>query len=754
MESTRLQADRKGMRRYLWLGYGAVGTAMLVAYLFVPGARLGPLFNVIGLSGAVAILLAVQVHRPEQRMPWILVAIGQTLFVAGDVITYNYERFFGTEPPFPSIGDALYLSVYPFLVMGIMLLIRRRNPGGDRASLIDSLIVAVGVGAMSWVFLIAPYIRDETLTLPQKLVAMGYPVMDLILFTAFVRLAVGAGRRHLAFYLITASVLTLFVTDSIYGWIVLHGTYDNTSGYLELGWGMFYVLWAAGALHPTMRSLDQPAPQRETAQPRRRLLLLASASLLSPCVLLVQAVRDAARPDEVAILAVCSITLFILVLVRLNGVMVDITEFRRTERQLQETDKKYRILVEGLPAIVYIADFGEDGPWRYISPQIEGILGFSRDEWMSGARVWRDHIVPEDRQRAVQAELQLLSGSGRMQCEYRIVARDGRVVWIREEAEPLTDADGAPSQLQGVMYDITEQKAAEEQLMRALETEKEASSRLRGLHEMQNSFLQAVSHDLRTPLTSILGMAITLENNKGELDPEDAKDLLRRLAANARKLHRLLTNLLDLDRMSRGIVEPNRALVDLNLLAATVIEETSTDEHRIELVTREPLPAYVDAGHVERIIENLVTNAVRYTPPGTPIWISNEEATGGFTITVEDAGPGVSAEMRAVIFEPFRQGTETLPHAPGVGIGLSLVARFAQLHGGRVWCEEREGGGARFRVFLRGADSPEATGAEARRTDGLPEFGSARPSYDEGRRVIGSPSPVADPLSRQAADAG
>ena len=84
------------------------------------------------------------------------------------------------------------------------------------------------------------------------------------------------------------------------------------------------------------------------------------------------------------------------------------------------------------------------------------------------------------------------------------------MIWIREEAEPLVEEGGNTSQLQGVMYDITEQKAAEEQLMRALDTEKEASSRLRTLHEMQNSFLQAVLHDLRTPLTSILGTALTL----------------------------------------------------------------------------------------------------------------------------------------------------------------------------------------------------------------------------------------------------
>jgi PAS domain S-box-containing protein len=705
-------ADGMTMTRRLWIVYLLAGTAALLVFLFVPGARLGPVFNVIGLSGTVAILVAVRRHRPEQRAAWYLVAIGMTVFVAGDVITYNYERFFGTEPPFPSIGDALYLSVYPFLVAGILLMIRKRNPGADRSSLIDSLIVAVGVGTLSWVYLMAPYVRDETLTTTEKLVAMGYPLMDLILFSVFVRLAVGAGRRPLAFFLIAGSVSVLFITDSIYTWIVLHGGYDNTTGLLEGGWGMFYLLWGAGALHLTMRELDQ-GESREARNPRRRLLLLAAASLLSPAVQWIQAFRHASHYADVLVIATGTITLFGLVLIRLNGVMVDITQFRRTERRLREAETRYRTLVEGMPAVVYLAEFGEDGPWRYISPQIETILGFSRDEWMRGARVWRDHIVPEDRQRALDAELQLLHGEPRMQVEYRIVGRDQRLIWIREEAEPLFDEKGRPSQLQGVMYDITEQKAAEERLLQALDTEKDASARLRLLHEMQNSFLQAVSHDLRTPLTSIMGNSITLEQKYGEMSEEDAKDLLRRTTANARKLHRLLTNLLDLDRISRGVIEPSRMEVDVARLAAGILEEVNAEGHPIELISGAGIQAYVDPGHVERVIENLVTNAIRYTPAGTPIWVAVEDTDEGLLIRVEDAGPGVPASLRDTIFEPFRQGTEQVEHSPGVGIGLSLVARFAELHGGRAWCEERKGGGASFNVlFPRDASRMRAAGDE------------------------------------------
>jgi signal transduction histidine kinase len=110
----------------------------------------------------------------------------------------------------------------------------------------------------------------------------------------------------------------------------------------------------------------------------------------------------------------------------------------------------------------------------------------------------------------------------------------------------------------------------------------------------------------------------------------------------------------------------------------------------------------VDPAKVERIVENLLMNAARHTAPDRRIWLKVTARDGGVAIAVEDDGPGVPAEIRGAIFEPFRQGPTASPHAPGTGIGLSLVARFAQLHGGRAWVGEREGGGAAFHVFLPG----------------------------------------------------
>ena len=234
---------------------------------------------------------------------------------------------------------------------------------------------------------------------------------------------------------------------------------------------------------------------------------------------------------------------------------------------------------------------------------------------------------------------------------------------------------------------------------------REAADRLRGLDEMKNMFLDAVSHELRTPLAAVLGIALTLESEQVELSDSEKRDLLTRLAANARKLERLLSDLLDLDRLVRGIVEPNRRVTDMGALVRRVVEASEICADRSVTVEAGEVVLAVDAAKVERIVENLVANTARHTPAGTGIWVRVTPQDGGVLISIEDEGEGVPHELKSAIFEPFRQGPQRSRHSPGVGIGLSLVARFAELHGGRAWVEDREGGGAAFRVFLPGADA-------------------------------------------------
>ena len=149
---------------------------------------------------------------------------------------------------------------------------------------------------------------------------------------------------------------------------------------------------------------------------------------------------------------------------------------------------------------------------------------------------------------------------------------------------------------------------------------------------------------------------------------------------------------------------------DLASIVGRTVESLDVLDQRSILVQTEPVTVPVDAPKIERIVENLVMNAVRHTDPDVGIWVRVWPQDGGAVIAVEDDGPGVPLELRHEIFEPFRQGPTSSAHAPGTGIGLSLVAMFADLHGGRAWVEDREGGGASFRVFLPGDTADHRTG--------------------------------------------
>src|SRR5664279_4938840 len=143
--------DRRPAGRW-WAIYLVAGTAMTLAFLVL---HANILFNIVGLSSPIAILLGVRLNRPAQRLPWFLFAAGQGLFVAGDILSYNYQAIFGTDIPFPSLGDALYLAVYPCLVAGLLLVVRSRMPGRDMGSVMDPLIIAIAAGTISWVLLLA-----------------------------------------------------------------------------------------------------------------------------------------------------------------------------------------------------------------------------------------------------------------------------------------------------------------------------------------------------------------------------------------------------------------------------------------------------------------------------------------------------------------------------------------------------------------------------------------------------------------------
>jgi diguanylate cyclase (GGDEF)-like protein/PAS domain S-box-containing protein len=448
--------------RHAWWLYLALMVPVTVAYLAGP-LDIGPVFNGIGFSACIAIVVGVRRHKPAASLSWYLIALGQALFVAGDVIAYNYKAFFGTALPFPSVADPLYLAVYPLTVAGLLLIIRRRSPGRDWGSLIDSVIVTIGLGLLSWVFLIAPYAHDTALHLSTKLVSIAYPLGDILIMGVAVRIAVGGGRRGLAYYMMIGAMAALLATDSVYGWILLHGTY-TPGDLLDGGWIVYYVLLGAAALHPSMTTVSHAtAPKIELT--RRRILGIAVAALIAPVTELVKA-SGGGGSDAIVIGAV-AIVLFGLVVVRMIGLARAQEAAAERESVLREsvlrTESEVRLsaLVQHSSDVILV--LASDSTVEYASPSIHQVLGYEVADFV-GRRLLDE--IPEEDQALVRPALGgVVSRAAEPSeaFELRIRHRDGRLL----HAECLFTNLLTHAAVGGIVVnlrDITERKRFEEQL--------------------------------------------------------------------------------------------------------------------------------------------------------------------------------------------------------------------------------------------------------------------------------------------------
>jgi signal transduction histidine kinase len=320
------------MKRWGWRYFLAVGAVLTVVYYSIgPNiAKLG-VWPAIGLASSLAIVAGARWHRPASPGAWYLFAAAQVTLVAGDTLYNIRVLVLHQQQPFPSLVDLCYLLTYPLLILGLLLLIRRRSPGRDLGSLLDAAIVTTGIGLLSWEFLISPYIRAAGLSPGERLVAIAYPLGDVLVLAVAARLAIGSGWRPPAWWLVAVSVVGLLVADSLFSYSQLQGTWQP-GGPVDIGWILFYVCWGVAALHPSMMELSKPeAPAGQVT--RARLVVLGAVILLAPAVLVVQYSRG--EPLDTWMYAGAAAALFLLALARVNGLAGELARQHERERTVR-----------------------------------------------------------------------------------------------------------------------------------------------------------------------------------------------------------------------------------------------------------------------------------------------------------------------------------------------------------------------------------------------------------------------------------
>ncbi|HEY7595271.1 MAG TPA: diguanylate cyclase [Actinophytocola sp.] len=313
---------------YLVGGVLVVGAYYVATRLDAPPVVRVTLYCLVSASSAAAVLIGCWhgLPRGKPRVPWLFLGFSQVIYAVADILFYFSHNVLG-QTTFPAAADAFYLLHYPLVVVGLILLIRRRTPGHDLASVLDAATLAVAVGMLSWLYLIGPQARTGSFSLV-TVVSVAYPVMDLAMFAVALRLILGPGRRPVSFMLLAVNLLAIFTADTIYVMQQLSGTY-TTGNFLDAIWLGGNLALGTAALHPTVGRVEERADPADIQLTPFRLAMLAGAALIAPSTLVLQYSLGVQR-DILVIAAACA-ALFMLTIGRLAGLVAD-------QRRLATTD--------------------------------------------------------------------------------------------------------------------------------------------------------------------------------------------------------------------------------------------------------------------------------------------------------------------------------------------------------------------------------------------------------------------------------
>jgi signal transduction histidine kinase len=662
--SSHTRRAKDAIGRYGWTAVLALALVAMTVYVIDADETVLSVVAIVGygIFAVLAMVTGIALHRPTVGRPWRLLVIGLALFVVGDIV---FEAVGEGPAQFP------YIAAYGFLIAGLILgaQYRNRRVNGDAA--LDALLVSGSTLVCLWMLVVDPTELFDNGSPDWSTVVnlLIFPILDVLLLSVILRSAFRwGGAASVPGALIFASAAVTAACDIGVVTATVHGSGAFSDSLLTFAYGGFlvaYGLLAAAALHPQMASLYDAAQGLSDAG---RIRLFAVLTAPTAPLLVAAGLYLRGDPLPVWLLLGSGLVLFLLSFVRLTGIINRLVREAHRDEELRRYSERLLTARE----------------------QEEAVAAAS-----SAAR------------RIANVDVVLVPAGSAPEALTARVEADG--------AEPLElMAEGVDSQrarvhaLLGVLADglsVTFARlAAVEREQEALRTLQAQNERLLELDAMKQSFISMVSHELRTPLTSIVGYLELLREGEGGELTEDQARFLEVMDRNATRLQRLVDDILMISRADSDRLKLTLEPVDVGQLVQRSAESAGpvARDKGVELIVRaeDELPEVEgDRRLLAQLLDNLVSNAVKFTPEAGTVTIQASREGGEVVVEVTDTGSGIPADEVPRLFERFFRAS-TAADVPGTGLGLAIAKAIVETHGGSIGVESELGSGSTFRVVI------------------------------------------------------